>query len=123
MKARSSDWRRLSRGSQSGLVALVQVGLDDLVAAADALGDVVAGELDVDAAGVGAEGAVDLEEARDLVEDVVEAAGLVAARGLERVAVHRVADPGDRGAVAGRPSRPAAGAASGPCSAPIRVMK
>ena len=46
--------------------------------AAEALGDVVAGELDVQAAGVGAERAVHLEEAAHLVDDVVEAPGLVA---------------------------------------------
>ena len=63
-----------------GLVALVEVGLVEDVAAADALGDVVAGELHVDAARVGAQRAVHLEEAADLVEHVVEAAGLVAAR-------------------------------------------
>ena len=38
--------------------------------AAHALGDVVAGELDVDAARHGAEGAVHLEEALDLLDDV-----------------------------------------------------
>ena len=35
-----------------------------------------------------------LEEAPDLVDDVVELAGLVAVLGLEGVAVHRIADPG-----------------------------
>src|SRR6202000_3459636 len=39
------------------LVAGAQVALADVVPTADALGDVVAGEFDVDAAGVGAEGA------------------------------------------------------------------
>ena len=97
-KARSSDWLAVEPRVAGRLVALVQVVLEDLVAAADALGDVVAGELDVDAAGVGAERAVDLEEALDLVQHVVEAAGLVAAGRLEGVAVHRVADPGDLGA-------------------------
>src|SRR3984957_7792281 len=42
------------------LVALVQVGGHDLVTAAHALGHVVAGELDVDAARVRAEAAVHL---------------------------------------------------------------
>ena len=68
----------------------------DLVGAAEALGDVVAGELDVDAARPGALGAVRPDEAGDLAEDVVEVAGLAAARAGERVAVHRVAGPHDR---------------------------
>jgi hypothetical protein len=79
------------------LVAQVQVGVEDLLGATDALGDVVAGELDVDAAGHRARGPVHLEEAFDLLDDVVEVAGLVARRRLEGVAVHRVAHPGDRG--------------------------
>jgi hypothetical protein len=37
---------------------------------------------------------VHVEEALHLLDHVVEAAGLVAGAGLERVAVHRVADPG-----------------------------
>ena len=77
------------------LVAVAEVDLGELLAAADALGDVVAGELDVDAAGPGAERAVHVEEALDLLDDVVEAAGLVARGRLEGVAVHRVAHPGD----------------------------
>jgi hypothetical protein len=71
----------------------MQLVSGDVVTAADALGHVVAGELDVDATGMGAEAAVDGEEALDLVEHVVEPAGLVAARRLEGIAVHRVADP------------------------------
>ena len=62
------------------LVLRRQRRLVDLLRAAEALGDVVAGELDVDAAGVGARGAVRLEEALDLVDDVVEATRLVAGR-------------------------------------------
>src|SRR5882762_4882550 len=48
------------------LVPVAQVGFGDVLAAADALGDVVAGELDVDAARVRAERAVHLEEAGHL---------------------------------------------------------
>ena len=65
------------------------------VRAAEALGDVVAGELDVHAAGVGAERGVHLEEAADLVHDVVEVPRLVAVGALGGVAVHRVAGPDD----------------------------
>ena len=48
------------------LVAVVEVGVEDLLGAAEALGDVVAGELDVHAAGPGALGPVGGEEAGDL---------------------------------------------------------
>src|SRR5918995_5821302 len=84
-------------------VAVVQIVLDYLVAPADALGHVVAGELDVDAPRMGAEHAVHLEEAGDLVEDVVQPPGLVSVGRLERVAVHRVADPYDPRPVLGGP--------------------
>ena len=43
--------------------------------AAGALGDVLAGHLEMDAAGIGALGAVDGEEAPHLAQDGVEAAG------------------------------------------------
>src|SRR4249920_4284815 len=72
------------------LIALIQVILDDRVAAADTLGDVVAGELDVNATGVGAECAMHLEEAADLFEHIVEATRLVTAGGLAGVAVHGI---------------------------------
>ena len=78
-----------------GLVVLGQAGLVDVLAAAEDLGDVVAGELDVDTARGGAQGAVHLEEAADLVEDRLEAAGLVAVVRGDGVAVHGVGDPGD----------------------------
>ena len=62
------------------LVARREGRLVDVLGAAEALGDVVAGELDVDAARVRADRAVRLEEALDLVDDVVEATRLVAVR-------------------------------------------
>ena len=46
------------------LVAGAQVGVEDVLGPAEALGDVVAGELDVHAAGPGAAAAVGVEEAR-----------------------------------------------------------
>ena len=60
------------------LVAIVEVGVAHRVGAAEALGDVLAGELDVDAAGPRALGAVGPDEAADLAHDVVEVAGLAA---------------------------------------------
>ena len=70
--------------------------LGNLVTAAHALRHVVAGELHVYSARVGAERPVDLEEPVHLGQDVAEPPRLVAARRLEGVAVHRVTDPGDR---------------------------
>ena len=76
-----------------GLVALGQVRLGQPVRAADALGDVLAGHLDVHAARPGALGRVDVEEAAHLRQDVVEPAGLHVVRHRDGVAVHRVGDP------------------------------
>ena len=45
---------------------------------------------------MGAQLPVHLEEAGHLVEHIVESPGLMTARGIERVAMHRVADPGER---------------------------
>src|SRR5699024_9702383 len=77
------------------VVALRQVHVGDGLSATDDLGDVVARELYVHAARVGAECAVDLEEALDLVDDAVEVAGLVAIGAGVGVAVHRVGLPDD----------------------------
>ena len=49
-----------------GVVAVVQIRLGDRARAAGALGDVLAGHLEMHAAGVGALGAADGEEAADL---------------------------------------------------------
>src|SRR4051812_6655366 len=50
-----------------GLIPVGEVLVDDRLGAAEAFGDVLAGELDVQAAGVGLQLAVDLEVAEDLV--------------------------------------------------------
>ena len=55
------------------LVPRLERRLVDVLGAAQALGDIVAGELDVDAARVRPGGAVRLEEALDLVDHIVEA--------------------------------------------------
>ena len=105
-----------------GLVAVGQVDVLDLLGAAEALGDVLAGELDVDAARVGAQRAVHLEEAEHLVDDPVEVPGLVAVGRLVGVAVHRVALPHDLVAAGGRPSRRSAAATSRTLPLPIRLI-
>src|SRR3954447_22662618 len=62
-------------GVAGGLVPAVEVRVADLLRTAEALGDVLAGELDVDAAGPGAQCAVHVEEAEHLVDDPVEVPG------------------------------------------------
>src|SRR5260370_16629919 len=84
----------------------MQVAFGQFVAAAHALGHVVAGELDVDAAGMGAEAAVDLEEPLHLVQHVAEPAGLFAPGGLQRVAAPPVAHPPPPPPRPPRPPRP-----------------
>src|SRR5271163_470425 len=79
----------------AGVVASGEVDLADRLRAAGAFGDVLAGQLEMHAAGIGALGAVDLEEALELGQDAVELAGLVAGGRLDRVAVHRVGRPHD----------------------------
>src|ERR1700674_4188389 len=69
------------------LVALLEVLVEDLFAAAEALGHVLVGELDVDAAGDDVGGLARREEPVELAEHVVEASGLVAAAVLEGIAV------------------------------------
>src|SRR6266511_1131381 len=83
----------------SGLVPVHQVGRGELLAAAEALGDVVAGQLDVQPARPGADLLVRVEEALHLGHHVLEVAGLVAVLRLVRVPVHRVAHPRHRRAV------------------------
>ncbi len=77
-----------------GVVAVRQVSLGDRLGAADAFGYVLPGHLDMDAAGMRAFAAVDVEEAPGLLEDEIESPRLVAAAaGLDRIAVHRIARP------------------------------
>ena len=76
-----------------GVVAVGEAGFADRAGAADAFGDVLAGHFDVDAAGIGAFGLVHLEELLHLTKNLREVAGLVAAGGLDGVAVHRIGTP------------------------------
>ncbi len=77
------------------LVAIVELAVEDLVGTTDAFGDVVAGELDVDAARPGAFGSVCPDEPVDLGADVIEVASLATRLRGEGVGVHRVARPDD----------------------------
>jgi len=75
------------------LVAIVEHAVQDPVGAAGALGDVVAGQLDMNAARMRSGRPVSLEEAFDLIDDIVEPSSLVAVGRREPIAVHRVGDP------------------------------
>src|SRR5699024_3135164 len=63
--------------------------------AAETLGDVVAGQLNMQPTRPGAQRPVNLEESPHLVDDVVEFSGFIALGGLEGMAVHEVAAPSD----------------------------
>src|SRR3546814_7709519 len=89
----SSDVCSSDLGVAVGVVAVAQRLVADRLGAADALGDVLPGHLEVDAAGVAALGAVHSEEVLHLGQHAVEGPRLVAARRLDGVAVHRVAGP------------------------------
>src|SRR5471030_2676779 len=77
------------------LVALVQVLDGDVGRATDALGDLLAGHLEMHAARMRSLGAVHGEEVLHLAQNVVEVAGLAAVRCGNGVAVHRIARPHD----------------------------
>ena len=76
-----------------GVVAFRQLALAKGPGAADAFGDILAGHLQMHAAGVDPLGFGDLDEASHLRQDAVEGPGLVAIGGLQGVAVHRVDRP------------------------------
>jgi len=75
------------------LVAVAQVAGGHLGSTSQAFGDVVAGQLQVDAARVGADVPVGGEEPGHLGQHVLEVAGLATVVGGERVAVHGIAHP------------------------------
>src|SRR3954454_717052 len=78
-----------------GLVPELEAVLGETFRTPDALGDVVTGELDVHPTGPGTDCPVHVEEPADLLDHVIEGTRLDAGRGLERVAMHRVAHPDD----------------------------
>src|ERR1700686_214832 len=75
-------------GIAGGGVALVKLVLHDILHAAEALGDVVPGQFDVDATRPGADLTMGREESLELSDDVVEPPRLLAALGGEGVSVH-----------------------------------
>src|SRR5690606_41823476 len=76
-----------------GTVPVARILVRDRAQAARALGHVLAGHLEMNAAGDGAFRRVDGEELPDLAQHPVEGPGFVARARLDRVAVHRVAGP------------------------------
>ena len=101
-----------------GFVAVAELVLSQLVAAADALGDRIAGDLEMNASGPGASGSVSGKILADLSQDGVEVARLDPVFGAEGIAVHGVALPYHR--VAGVGDRPQDGfeALQGRCRLP-----
>src|SRR5882672_9932258 len=75
------------------VIAIAEILMGDGARAADAFGDVLAGHLEVNAAGMGALRRMDGEERLHLRQDAVERTGLVAGVGGDGVAVHRIARP------------------------------
>src|SRR6516162_1393379 len=78
-----------------GQIALGEGGLADLLGAADTFGDILSGQLEMNATGVTPFGGMDRKGVVQFGEDAVERAGLVAVRGSDRVAVHRITAPDD----------------------------
>ena len=75
------------------MIAVVEILVGDGARAAGAFGDVLAGHLQMHAAGMGALGRVDGEERLHLRQDAVERPRLVAGLRGDGVAVHRIARP------------------------------
>ncbi len=76
-----------------GVITVRQAIFRNRPRAADAFGDVLPGHLDMNPAGIAALGLVHLEELLHLAKNLCKVAGLVAAAGLDGVAVHRVRTP------------------------------
>ena len=87
----SIDCSALRRGSHDRVVAVVEILIGDGARAADAFGDVLAGHLQMYAAGMGAFGLVDGEERLHFRQHPVERPGLVARVRGDGVAMHGIA--------------------------------
>src|SRR5450631_699923 len=87
-------------GIADRVIAIAEVLIGDGARAADALGDVLPGHLQMHAAGIGAFRRMSAEERLHLGQDPVERTGLVAAVRGDGVAVHGIARPDHHPAVA-----------------------
>src|SRR6202047_2308713 len=77
------------------MVTVMQVRLRDGPRATGAFGDVFSGHFEMHTAGVSGLRPVDRKKRADLAHDLVERPRFVAARRLDRIAVHRIAGPND----------------------------
>jgi hypothetical protein len=84
---------RIETGITGGGVPQVELVLENVAEAAQTLGHVVTGELDMHAARPGTGGMMGVEESAELVQNVVEASRLASAVTGEGVPVHGVACP------------------------------
>src|SRR5450631_4211780 len=87
-------------GIADRVIAIAEVLVGDGARAADTLGDVLPGHLQMHAAGIGAFRRMNAEERLHLGQDPVERTGLVAAVRGDGVAVHGIARPDHHPAVA-----------------------
>src|SRR5450631_3238491 len=87
-------------GIADRVIAIAEVLMGDGARAADTLGDVLPGHLQMHAAGIGAFRRMNAEERLHLGQDPVERTGLVAAVRGDGVAVHGIARPDHHPAVA-----------------------
>ena len=67
--------------------------MGDLFAATDTLSDIVSSEFDMDPTGMGADGAVNLEETMHLFNHILEAPSLVSRGSFVGIPMHGVRDP------------------------------
>src|ERR1700729_1275686 len=91
---------RIEARIAKGVIPIMQIGFRNDAPPAGAFGDVLAGHLEMNSAGVDALGAAGGEEVAHFLGDAFSRPRLVAARGLDRIAVHRVRDPQELAAFA-----------------------
>src|SRR5699024_2755291 len=76
-----------------GLIALVKRGLVYFYGSAQAFGNIITGQLDVQSTRMSSGSLGDFKETTDLVHDVFEATGLVTIGRSNGIAMHRIVDP------------------------------
>src|SRR5690625_918918 len=76
-----------------GLIALVKRGLVYFYGSAQAFGNIITGQLDVQSTRMSSGSLGDFKETTDLVHDVFQATGLVTIGRSNGIAMHRIVDP------------------------------
>src|SRR3984885_6886941 len=84
---------RIEARIAKGVIPIMQIRFRNDARPAGAFGHVLAGHLEMNSAGVDTLGAAGGEEVAHFLGDAFSRPRLVAARGLDRIAVHRVRDP------------------------------